>query len=496
VVAAFYLAFVTLLRSSTFFHSYENWDESLFLLMGRSLLDGHSLYGEIWDHKPPGVFVLFALAQALLGRSVLSIRILACVTVASSSLLLFVIGRSLRSQLAGLLAGLLYAVFTADYGRPTNLELVFAPLVLAAFAIALRNEPEELLARPALPLGLGLAGGLALQVSFVAVFDLAALGLFLLGLFVTATPRPSAARLVRFIALAAIGPIGVLALTAAAFAVTGHWSDYVEANFASNARYVADTGFDGAKLAWMIQRRIREAFPLWLGLALAPLCLIVFPGLDARTRRGLHAGLLWTGGALVGISATRYFFAHYFLDLLPAQCLVCALVVALAIEEGARGQRTRSMVLAALVLLGPMLRAVEKPLSETYRQIRHRWIEGIPNWGDEPAQVAAYLRPRIGADDVLYVADYQPILYYLLPAKIPSKFLFPAFLVDDRWRGLAGQDSDAEVRAIFAKRPLYVVKGGEAQSPFYRVLRDELDRGYRLEQTIGTVELYRRRDER
>lgn len=493
-VAAFYLALVALLRSSTFFHSYENWDESLFLLMGRSLLDGHALYTEIWDHKPPGIFVLFAAAQALFGRSVLAIRILACLAVASSSLLLFLIGRSLRSQRAGLLAGLLYAVFTVDYGRPTNLELVFAPFVLAAFAVALRHEPDELLDRPALPLGLGIAGGLALQVSFVAVFDLAALGVFLLGLLLTATPKPAPARLVRFILLAAIGPIGVLAVTVSAFAVTGHWSDYVEANFASNARYVTDTGFDGAKLAWMIQRRVREAFPLWLGMVLAPLCLIVFPGLDARTRRGLWAGLLWAGGALLGISATRYFFAHYFLDLLPAQCLVCALVIALAIEEGTVPERTRSMMLAALVLLGPMLRAVEKPMTETYRQIRHRWIEGIPNWGDEPAQVAAYLRPRIGADDVLYVADYQPILYYLLPAKIPSKFLFPAFLVDDRWRGLAGQDSDAEVRAIFARRPLYVVRSGDAPTAFYEVLRDELARGYDLEHTIGRVELHRRRE--
>src|SRR5438094_2095536 len=41
LVAAGFTALVFALRSSTFFHSAENWDESLYLLMSRSLLHGH-----------------------------------------------------------------------------------------------------------------------------------------------------------------------------------------------------------------------------------------------------------------------------------------------------------------------------------------------------------------------------------------------------------------------------------------------------------------------
>lgn len=495
-VGALYLAVVALLRLPTFFHSYENWDESLFLLMARSLLDGHPLYVDIWDHKPPGVFVAFAAAQALFGRSVLSIRILACLLVTASSLLLFVIGRRLRSPLAGLVAGLLYAAFSMDYGRPTNLELVFAPLVIAAFALALAHEPEDLLATTGSPIAIGLLAGLALQVSYVALFDVAALGALLLGLVLTAWPRPPLARVARFFALAAAGPLGMLAATALAFAATGHFGDYVHANFASNARYVSDTGLDVGKLAWMIERRVRESFPLWLALGLAPLCLLTMPDLPQPTRRGLAGGLVWAAGALGGVVATRHLFAHYFLDPLPAQCLLCALVVSIAAEDGAAARRSpaRLAIVLALVLLGPVLRAVEKPLRDGALLVRKRCIERIPYWGDEPAAIAAYLRPRITADDALYVADYQPIVHYLVPARIPTRFVFPPFLIDERQRALAGGDADAEVRAIFAKRPLYVLKAGEAPSAFYRLLREELERGYDRETTIGAVEIYRRRD--
>ena len=108
--------------------------------------------------------------------------------------------------------------------------------------------------------------------------------------------------------------------------------------------------------------------------------------------------------------------------------------------------------------------------------------------------VAAYLRPKLGENDYLYVADYHPILYYLLPVRAPTRFLFPPFLVDEHWSTVTGVDREQEVRAIFLKRPRYVVKSGEHATPFYRLVREELDRSYRLEHTIGSVEIYRRRD--
>jgi 4-amino-4-deoxy-L-arabinose transferase-like glycosyltransferase len=492
-VAAGFVALAFALRSSTFFHSVENWDESLYLLMARSLLEGHVPYTEVWNHKPPGIAVLFALGTLVFRDGVLAIRVLACLAVSTSALLLYEIGRSLAGITAGLVAGVFYLVFSLDYGLSSCLELFFAPLVLFAFWVVLSREVDELDTRAAPALAIGAAAGIALQLKFVVVFDFAALGLFVLG-SLWARER-SAARLVRFVALASIGPVAVFGATALAFAATGHFADYWDANFAANARYVAEGRYDYGKLAWMVTRRVRESFPLWLCLLLAPLYVSVLPWVGRRERRGIAAGLVWAIFALLGIFAPRRLFAHYFLALLPAQCLLCALVASSTIEAGAVRMRARTALLLVLAFLGPVLRAVDKPIARTVALVDHRWRQGIANWGDEPAQVAATLRPNLTGGDLIYVADYHPILYYVLAARAPTKFLFPPFLVDEEWSRVTGIDREQEVRAVFARRPRYVVKAHDGATPYYRILREELGRDYELDGTVGSVEIYRRRGE-
>jgi Dolichyl-phosphate-mannose-protein mannosyltransferase len=495
LVAAGFAALVFALRSSTFFYTVENWDESLYLLMARSVLDGHTLYTEIWDHKPPGIFYLFALAQLVFGRTVLSIRIAAWLAATASSVLLFLIGRRLRSPTTGVVAGLLYAVFSLnDGGVASNVELFFTPLLLFALLLVVSYEAAELLDRPSPPLLLGLVAGLALQMKYVVIFDLAAFFLLLApSLWRAAAPdRPR--RLLRCAALVSAGALLPLVVVAGWFATRGHLADYVDANFAANARYVEEVGIDFSKLAWMIQRRIREAFPLWLSLALAPLYLGFFRPLAEGTRRGLVAGLLWAAFAFLGILAMRRLFAHYFLSLTASLSLLCALVLCAAAESPGQTP-ARIWLVLGLVLLGPLFRGAEWSLSLAAQTLYHRVVRHEPLWGDEPAQVAEYLRSRIKPGDYLYVADYHPILYYLLPVRIPTRFPLPPHLADEHWKELTGFDPEAEIRAIFAKKPLYIVKVEDKATPFYRLLREELERSYQREETIGEVTLYRRKDE-
>jgi Dolichyl-phosphate-mannose-protein mannosyltransferase len=495
LVAAGFAALVFALRSSTFLYTVENWDESLYLLMARSVLEGHTLYTEIWDHKPPGIFYLFALAQLVFGRTVLSIRIAAWLAATASSVLLFLIGRRLRSPTTGLVAGLLYAVFSLnDGGVASNVELFFTPLLLLALLLVFSNEAAELIERPRLPLLLGLVAGLALQMKYVVIFDLTAFFLFLAPpLWLAAGPdRPS--RLLRCAALVFTGALLPLLVVAGWFVASGHLADYVDANFAANVRYVEEMGIDFSRLAWMIQRRIREAFPLWLSLALAPLYLALFRPLDEGTRRGLIAGLLWAAFAFLGILAMRRLFAHYFLSLTAPLSLLCALVLCAATESPGQTP-ARTWLLIGLVLLGPLSRGAEWSLSLAAQTAYHRVVRHQPLWGDEPAQVAEYLRSRIKPGDYLYVADYHPILYYLLPVRIPTRFPLPPHLADQRWKELTGFDPEAEIHAIFAKKPLYVVNVEDKPTPFYRLLHEELEGSYQREETIAGVTLYRRKDE-
>jgi hypothetical protein len=51
-------------------------DESLFILIGQAWLSGHLPYVAIWDVKPPGLFLIFAIAQWLVGPGILAARLL------------------------------------------------------------------------------------------------------------------------------------------------------------------------------------------------------------------------------------------------------------------------------------------------------------------------------------------------------------------------------------------------------------------------------------
>ena len=115
VILIFFILFILVLRSPSFFMTVLDWDEGIYLLMGRSLLDGDVLYATIWDHKPPGIHLVYALIQLLLGDSIFALRFIACLAIAVTSYLLFEIGKIISGdEKIGLLAGILYAVFSLN----------------------------------------------------------------------------------------------------------------------------------------------------------------------------------------------------------------------------------------------------------------------------------------------------------------------------------------------------------------------------------------------
>jgi hypothetical protein len=409
-------------------------------------------------------------------------------------MLLVRIGESLRDRRTGVLAALLYAVFSLnDGGRAANVEIFFAPFVLFAFHVFFAAGGEALLERPARPLLLGTSAAVGLQIKYPAAFELVAL--LVLILLSWARIRPAPSRVLRSIGLMAVGPVVVFGGTFLYFAASGHLADYVYAAFTANLRYAANVDLDVGTLFWMIALRIRRSFPLWLCLFLAPAYVVgrIVP-VDEVARRRIASVLLWTACALAGVCSTGRLFAHYFLELLPPLCLLCALVSMTTIEGGGERSSARTFVILILVLSGWCLKTVYEPLARTVAIVKHRYVEHVRDWGDETAAVATYLRPRLREGDSLYVMSYAPILYYLLPVDLPTKYVFSAHLSREEWHDVAPVDPIAELQAIFARRPRYVVKGPDRASRFFERLREELDRSYHLEERIGGVDVYRLRD--
>ena len=89
-------------------------DQALFSLIGAGLRGGSAPYADLWDHKPPLVYVAYALADALPGGIVLAEIAL----VAASGVLLAAIVGRVSGPRAGAWAGFAYALFynNAQFG--------------------------------------------------------------------------------------------------------------------------------------------------------------------------------------------------------------------------------------------------------------------------------------------------------------------------------------------------------------------------------------------
>jgi len=71
----FFLA-ALLIRLPFFFRDYIDRDESTFILMGQSWADGHLPYTQLWDLKPPLVFLFFTIVIKVFGESCIAICLL------------------------------------------------------------------------------------------------------------------------------------------------------------------------------------------------------------------------------------------------------------------------------------------------------------------------------------------------------------------------------------------------------------------------------------
>jgi len=118
---------------------------------------------------------------------------------------------------------------------------------------------------------------------------------------------------------------------------------------------------------------------------------------------------------------------------------------------------------------------------------------------DTPRRMAALMNDELQPGDTIFVPNYQPVVYFLTQARLPTRFPFPVHLTGG-FANLAGVDTDAEVARILASKPRFIVLDRTewfAMRPSaMSMLTEALEEGYELAASFvevrGTVELWRR----
>lgn len=477
-------------RGLSFIPAVIETDEGLYIVQAREWLRGNWPLIGVWDMHPVGAPALFAVMFALLGESITSVRVLGGIAAAWTGMALHAIARASGLPRAPALgAGVLYIAMTTRFGGlATNTEILFAPLVATALALALRAAvaglDHDAAPRVRTLVPMGLLVGTALTIKPVAVpegclaFAVLTFPAWRAGLLPTARGFGFAGAY----ALLCLSPTAAMAL---AYAVHGGLGVFLDAVFVAPLRY-AGSGMQPGAVAWLILGYL--LFLWWpFGAALAAL-------LRAREApRTVLFGVLWFVAASIGIALPGMYFNHYFLLWLPP----LALLGACGVWSLVRRLWPARMVPAFAVCLAIL--AVDSWADRT--AVRVHGGVGLRN-ADPVLEVADALRANVPNGAPALIANYHPVVYMLADVGLPSRYIFPAQLTGE-FGDVAGIDMDAEVARILAARPAAIVidRGWwdgmrpEVQAMLNRALGESYALAAQVSEERGPVEIWRLRSE-
>lgn len=144
-IAIYFFLITITIRLPFFFKDVIDWDESTFIIMGQSILDGHLPYTELWDLKPPGAFLIYAIFIIVFGKSIISIRFAGALCVALTSFFTYLIGKSLWNNRVGILAGTLSILMSSFFpsGQSTMTEHVALVPFVAALTLLVSQKTTQ-----------------------------------------------------------------------------------------------------------------------------------------------------------------------------------------------------------------------------------------------------------------------------------------------------------------------------------------------------------------
>lgn len=313
-------------------------DISTYAVIGREMLAGRQLYADLWDHKPPGVHLIFAAATAVVGAGVPAVLLVNVVVSVAILGVLMLTGRRIAGDGGGIVAGLLWVFVGLDLGLQANQPNVELPMNLCtALVLLVFLAPGSR--------STGCVGG-ALTAAAVLLKPVAAAQFGLLAAVEVGErwqhhqPRASMRFLGRWLTatLLILGVVMTWFVLRSGFDAV--WGALVRYNMAYARGTVADKFVELVKIG----NHLPAASLLVLGL-LAAWAAGALSIMEQHQRRRTVALL---AGTTVAIAAPGKFHPHYFQLLLPI--LVTAAAVSLA--HGLRGGGVRKAgAVAALVIL-------------------------------------------------------------------------------------------------------------------------------------------------
>lgn len=405
-LVALYVAVSVVTRAVVLRADIINGDEASYAVGAWEMLRGNIPYTAFADNKPPLIYAYYALAQAIGGHGIFSVRLLTMlITVPWTA---YAASAFYGHTRRGVVAALLFLVYSAAY-EGTNMLAVNCELVmllpLAWSLVVVRGGDSRM--TPGRALGAGVLVGTATLVKYQSVLWLPAI---VGALILDQAPSRWKAVLTRA-AVVVAGFLLPLIGVAALFVIVGGFEGFWYWNVVHNVGYVLNP----TTVPDAVGRSVVRLAPffiatvvLWIGWA--RLHTFDVP----RYQRHLVGGLL--AGSMLAIFLGLRFFGHYFVQLYIPLALGAAPWVADRLVRPMRvsGWMVTAYTLAVLVFFtawNGVQYVVKNP--------------GITALSHSVTNQLA-LDPCYG-DGSLFIWGSAPTIYYHAQLPLASRFFFPEF---------------------------------------------------------------------
>lgn len=465
-------------------------DEGVYATIAQGVLNGQVPYRDLFDNKPPLVYLWYAFSFTLFGESVFAPRIVAAIFLSLTTLALFNQARMVLPMPAARLAAGLFAIST---GLPwvalhANTEAyMLLPLVssLMFFTIGMKDGQLRWFVIA------GMLAGLAMATKQVAMWNLLALAM--VSLIWHARTIESQLRALAPTAALFAGCLLSLAAVALPFTLTGSLDDLIYANLSYNWLYINFLSY--------AERLANFGYGLlFFSAVAAPFAVGALAGLVVIWRRRSAATdyvlILWAVASAIGVASGGRFFPHYFLQLMPSAAVLTGVVIYDRFVNGNDRVLSRPAWMIALFLiivsvgtttvlyLAPQ-QAEQQVVSSVYHQ---------KEWEASSQELGEYIKARTGPEDPIFNYGRESQLYFYAdrPPAIRN-FYDWALEYDDTL--LARVIADLEVA-----RPIYFIDS--AQAPLFEdwgaahppELRQFLNENYEYAGRIYFADVYRLKD--
>ena len=417
-------------------------DEQLYALIGAQMWEGQLPFSDLWDRKPFGLFLIYALAAGTGLPAPWSYQLLATAFIVLGAWLLRRLARHVTDHATATGAAIIYIVLMSIYGSHSAQTEAFHVPAMLAMALLVRDQGHPAAVRRAF--WAMLIGGVALQVKYTVLPQCAFFGAWVLwGQYRQGRSLGGIAAMAAGFAVAGLLPTVMVGLF---YAAVGEWDAFWFANFVSffDRLPAGDSRFIGEQLLFISPMLALMAFGLYAAFRMR--------GPDDWATYRFY--WLFLAASFVTVYFPSSIYNYYFAALVPG-----VLLVALPFLDRRGPGKFVPLVLAGAGCFALLYYPNRIEASQDHRAAMSALSDAIA--------------PHVGAErDCLWVFDGSTALYQTTGSCLPTRFIYPDHLNNALERDALGIRQIDEVRRILAKKPPVVVT---ADRPFTAQNPETLD---------------------